>query len=81
MISPSNSLSVALPLSTGEKKKAANDIAHLLYDYEHWEEDWEIKQYTQFLKKHVRVYKELHRHYSTVAAAKKSHAVDKSRFD
>jgi len=52
MMSPSVSLSVALPLSTGEKKKAANDIAHLLYDYEQWEEDWEIKQYTQFLKKH-----------------------------
>lgn len=46
-----------------------------------WEEGWEIKQYKQFLKKHVRVYKELHKNYSTVSSAKKPHAVDRSTFD
>jgi hypothetical protein len=53
----------------------------MLYDHMKWEEGWEIKQYKQFLKKHVRVYKELHKNYSTVSSAKKPHAVDRSTFD
>ena len=74
-------MSPALPLNSPMTKKPANDVAHVLYHHHKWEEEWEIKQYSQFLKKHIRVYKELHKNYSTVSAAKKPQAIDRNTFD
>lgn len=52
-----------------------------LYDFNKWEEQWEVKQYMQYLKRNQRLYKQLHYTYSTqLEAAKKPHAVDKATF-
>lgn len=52
----------------------------MLYDYTKWEEDWEIKQYQQFTKKHNRLYRELHNLYTNQGGVKKPLAVDRVTF-
>lgn len=79
-----NMVSVALPLDTpnhSKVKETFRKIPEVLYDYNKWEEEWEIKQYNQFLKKHVRLYRQLHTTYSTSESAKKPNAVDKATFN
>lgn len=66
------------PYSAAENRKE-QATKHYLYEYKKWEEDWEIRQYQNHLKRHSRMYRELHKHYLH-EAVKKPHAVDRSTF-
>jgi len=61
---------VALPLNIlPEASKVKNTFkqvnqTNMMYDFNKWEEEWEIKQYMQFLKKHYKLYKQLHFNYT-----------------
>lgn len=67
-----------LPINESGKKK---DIPSILYDYDKWEEEWEISQYYQFMKKHDRLYKQLHTKYTNALSVKKPKVFDALTFD
>lgn len=71
--------SVALPLNSPDHKKDKEAPA-ILYEYQKWEEDWEVKQYQQYIKKNMRLYKELHKIYKDEQTARKPLAVDRITF-
>ncbi len=52
-----------------------------MYDYNKWEEEWEIDLYNNYLKRHSKLVQNLHKLYVNDNAAKKPLAVDKLTFD
>lgn len=70
---------VKAPFSAAENRKE-QATKQYLYEYKKWEEDWEIRQYQTHLKRHNRMYRELHKHYQHESAAKKPLAVDRVTF-
>ena len=65
-------------LAPGTQKKEPPSI---LYDFKKWEEPWEINQYQTFLKKHQRLFKELHDKYMHAESVKKPLAVARNTFE
>jgi len=49
-----------------------------MYDYEYWEEPGQLELYNNYIKQHMKVYRELFNRYSNLAGNNKSNAPIKS---
>lgn len=76
-----SALAFASPMLPAHDNKKKKELPPLIYDYKAWEEDWEVKQYNQFLAKQERLYKKLHNSYCNDAGVKKPLAVGRTTFD
>lgn len=74
-------MAFASPMLPAHDNKKKKELPPLIYDYKAWEEDWEVKQYNQFLAKQERLYKKLHNSYCNDAGVKKPLAVGRTTFD